>query len=258
MSLNIAEIFAKFINFDVKNYFVLKKIKEKMPCDWGSNFVSRHPLLGNIVIICIIALLGIFAVSVVLALFTKHACSGEVPRVEGKSYSQAIEIMNDNGFKVEIRDSLYKENVRPGYVIEQFPKEGSMCKPGRKIFLYINAVSPKMVILDDDNHPEEYAMKGVSPRTAEAKLEELGFKNVSIVKVLGVYDRVVKVLANGSVVKKMQKIPINSKIILEVSDGRLNSVKDSLQNAEYQRTHRSVETEFSTEENTQDESSEII
>ena len=112
------------------------------------------------------------------------------------------------------------------------PPVHAVVKPGRKIFLYINAVHPKEVIIDDDNHPTEYALKGESHRSAIARLEELGFKNVRIVKVLGSYDRVVKILANGRPVRKMQKIPVNCSIVVEVSDGRLNDVQDSLQNAE--------------------------
>lgn len=204
-----------------------------MPYDWGSSFISRHPVIANIVIITIIAILGIYAVYVAIALFTKHGQSRELPGVEGKTYTEAISILHDRGFKVDIRDSLYREDMKPGYVIEQFPKANSRVKPGRKIFLYINAVHPREVVLDDNNHPNELAMKGEGVRTAMAKLEEFGFKNVRVVYVLGADDRVVKVSANGKPVKKMQKIPVNSSIVLEVSDGRLGAVRDSLQNEEY-------------------------
>lgn len=209
-----------------------------MPCDWGSSFVSRHPIVANVLIITVISVLGIYVAYVATALFTKHGCSSEVPRVEGKSYTDAISILHDAGFRVDIRDSLYREDIKPGYVIEQFPKGKLMVKPGRKIFLYINAVHPKEVVLDDDNHPTDYAMKGISPRSAMARLEELGFKNIRVVKVLGSYDRVVKVLANGKIVRKTEKIPINASIVLEISDGRLDQVKDSLQRLEYMRNYK--------------------
>lgn len=204
-----------------------------MPYDWGSSFISRHPVIANVVIIAIIAILGIYAVYVAIALFTKHGQIRELPGVEGKTYTEAISILHDRGFKVDIRDSLYREDMKPGYVIEQFPKANSRVKPGRKIFLYINAVHPREVILDDNNNPSEFAMKGEGVRTAMAKLEELGFKNVRVVYVLGADDRVVKVSANGKPVKKMQKVTVNSPIVLEVSDGRLGAVRDSLQNMEY-------------------------
>ena len=200
-----------------------------MPYDWGSDFVSRHPVLANIAIITIIALLGLYAVYVAIALFTKHGQSDELPGVEGKTYTEAISILHDHGFKVDIRDSLYRDDVKPGYVIEQFPKAHSIVKPGRKIFLYINAVNPKHVVLDDINRPNEYALKGESFRGVMAKLTELGFKNIKVVRVLGTTDRVIKITANGKVVHKMEKVPVNAQIVVEISDGRLLSLKDSIE-----------------------------
>lgn len=214
------------------------KIQDKMPYDWGSDFASRHPIFANLAIILIIAVLGLYAAYVAIALFTKHGQSNQLPGVEGKSYTEAISILHDHGFKVDIRDSLYREDIRPGYVIEQFPKANSIVKPGRKIFLYINAVHPKEVILDDNDRPNENALKGESFRSVMSKLDELGFKNVKVVKVLGTTDRVVKVTANGQVVKKMQKVPVNARIIVEVSDGRLDAIKDSLQDEEMLRIYR--------------------
>ncbi len=206
----------------------MKKQKSDNSFSWGSRFIDRHPVAANFLIICIIAVLGIYAAYLATAIFTKHGQSMRVPGVENMSYTQAISKLHESGFKVDIRDSLYREDVKPGYVIEQFPKRGATVKPGRKIFLYINAVHPKEVILDADNHPAEFALKGNSHRSAMAKLEELGFKKIRVVKVLGNDDRVVKVLANGRPVHKMQKVPVTASIVLEVSDGRLYDLQDSL------------------------------
>lgn len=224
-----------------------------MPYDWGSDFVSRHPIMANIAIITLIAVLGLYAAYVAIALFTKHGQSNELPGVEGKSYTEAISILHDHGFKVDIRDSLYREDIKPGYVVEQFPKAHSIVKPGRKIFLYINAVHPKEVILDDNDRPNEYALKGESFRSVMAKLDELGFKNVKVVKVLGTTDRVMKVTANGTIVRKMQRIPVNANIVVEVSDGRLGAIKDSLQDEELLRYYREDNNPEDIYENTSEE-----
>ncbi|MDE6340016.1 MAG: hypothetical protein K2K97_09555, partial [Muribaculaceae bacterium] len=85
-------------------------------------------------------------------------------------------------------------------------------------------------------------------RSAMAKLEELGFKKVQVVKVLGPTDRVVKVMANGKLVKKMEKIPVTASIVLEVSDGRLAAVKDSLQIEELKRNYEENPEIFEQEE----------
>lgn len=196
------------------------------------SIAGRHPIIINSLIILAVAAAGLLIAYFAIALFTKHGQSDKVPGVENKSYTEAIRILHDHGFQVDIRDSLYKDDVRPGFVIEQYPKAGSIVKPGRKIFLYINSVHPKEVVVDDDNHPMEDALKGFSPRSGLARLEELGFKNVRTMYVLGDNDCIVKVLANGVPVKKMQKVPVNASIIVQIYDGRLTEIRDSLQNEE--------------------------
>lgn len=196
--------------------------------DKKTGFALRHPVIINIGIIFIVAILGICIVYFSIALFTKHGESDKVPGVEKMSYTEAIRMLHDKGFKVDIRDSLYKDDVKPGFVIEQFPKAGSIVKPGRKIFLYINAVHPKEVVIDDDNHPLEDALRSFSYRSAMAKLQELGFKNIKVVRILGDNECVAKLLANGVTVKKMQKVPVNAQITLQVYDGRLAAITDSL------------------------------
>lgn len=201
------------------------------------NFARKHPVITNLAIIIVVAALGLFILYFSIAIFTKHGQSDKVPGVENMSYTKAVEMLHDRGFQVDIRDSLYKEDVRPGYVIEQFPKAGAIVKPGRKIFLYINAVHPREVVIDDDNHPMEDALKSFSFRSGMAKLQELGFKNINVVKVLGDNDCIVKILANGVPVKKMQKVPVNASITVQVYDGQLAAIRDSLQNEELIANH---------------------
>lgn len=195
-----------------------------------TGFVAKHPVLTNLIIIILVAIAGLGIIYLSFAIFTRHGESSVVPGVEKMSYTQAIEILHAQGFKVDIRDSLYKEDEKPGYVIEQFPKSNSVVKPGRKIFLYINAVHPKEVVIDEDNNPREDALKSTSFRQGKARLEELGFKNIRVIKILGENDCISKIYANGKVVKKMQKVPVNARIVMEVFDGNLEAVRDSLQN----------------------------
>lgn len=203
-----------------------------------SDFTSRHPVIVNLAIIAAVAILGIWIVYISIALFTKHGQTDKVPGVENMSYTQAIEMLHNRGFKVDIRDSLYKDDVKPGFVIEQFPKANSIVKPGRKIFLYINAVHPKEVVIDDDNHPMEDALRSFSYRSAMAKLQELGFKDVKVVRVLGDNECVAKIIANGTTVKKMQKVPVNARIVMQVYDGRLAEITDSLMGEEALANYR--------------------
>ncbi|MDE6010222.1 MAG: PASTA domain-containing protein [Muribaculaceae bacterium] len=204
-----------------------------------SGFSLKHPIIVNLAIIILVAILGICIVYLSIAIFTKHGQSDKVPGVENMRYTQAIQILHESGLKVDIRDSLYKDDVKPGYVIEQFPKAGATVKPGRKIFLYINSVHPKETVIDDDNHPLEDALHGFSYRSALAKLQELGFKDIQVVRILGDNECVAKLTANGVTIKKMQKVPVNAKIVMQVYDGRLAAITDSLMDEEMLSNYRS-------------------
>lgn len=198
---------------------------------------KRFAIISNLLIIIAVAIIGIAITYFSAAIFTKHGEETVVPGVENMTYTEAIQLLHSKGFNVDIRDSLFRDDVKPGYVIEQFPRAKSVVKPGRKIFLYINAVHPKEVVIDDGADKSALALKNWSYRQVKARLTELGFKNVRTVTVLGEDDRVVKLLANGKPIRQMQKVPVNAGIIIEVSDGRLGSVRDSLYEAERLREY---------------------
>lgn len=205
--------------------------------------LGKHPVLANILVIFLVAILGLFIVFFFLNIFTRHGEWETVPEVENMSFTNAINILHDNGFRTDIRDSIYNEEITPGFVVEQFPKPGSKVKPGRKVFLYINAVHPRELIIDADNSAGGEALKGYSLRQGLAKLEELGFKKVNVVKIPGEDDRIIRLVANGKPVSKMEKVPVTALITVEVHDGRLNRVSDSILNEEYLQYVTEVEEE---------------
>lgn len=206
-------------------------------------YFKQHPVLANMVIIILVAVIGLFIIFISLNIFTRHGEWESVPEVENLSFTNAIKILHENGFRTDIRDSVFKEDINPGYVVEQFPKAGSKVKPGRKIFLYINAVHPREYIIDPDNSMPGEALKGYSLRQGLAKLEELGFKKVNIVKIPGDNDRIIRILSNGKTISKMEKVPVTSLITLEVYDGLLNHYNDSIQDQEYLQYVTDVEDE---------------
>ena len=199
-------------------------------------FGGKHPIWVNFLLIVALAVLGLFITYFSLALFTKHGQTTKVPNVENLNYSDATQKLHDAGFRVEIRDSLYRDDLRPGIVIEQFPKYGEIAKPGRKVFLYINALHPKQVMIDEEDRPGLNAMRGMPYRSALAHLQELGFKSIKVVYVLGDnMDMVVRVLADGRPVRKRQIVPVTARIVLEVYNDGLNLLFDSLYNLEMLR-----------------------
>lgn len=223
-----------------------------------NNFTLReHPVLANIVIILLVALIGLVIVYISLNIFTRHGEWETVPEVENISFTNAIKTLHEKGFRTDIRDSVYNEEINPGFVVEQFPKPGSKVKPGRKIFLYINAVHPRELIIDADNSGPGEALKGYSMRQGLAKLEELGFKKVNVIKVPGDNDRIIRISANGHTINKMEKVPVTALITVEVHDGQLNRVTDSLLQEEYLQYVTEVEDEGGYQEPDEDELQDI-
>lgn len=206
-------------------------------------YFRRHPVIANIVIILLVAIIGLFIVFLSLNIFTRHGEWENVPEVENMSFTNAINILHDHGFRTDIRDSVFKEEISPGFVVEQFPKAGSKVKPGRKIFLYINAVHPREFVIDPDKSMTGDALKGYSLRQGLAKLEELGFRKVNIVKIPGDNDRIIRLLANGKTISKMEKVPVTAAITVEVYDGMMNHVTDSILDEEYLQYVTEVEEE---------------
>ena len=218
--------------------------------------IKDHPVLANMVIILLVSIIGLVIVFLWLNIFTKHGEWETVPEVENMSFTNAINTLHGKGFRTDIRDSIYNDEYQPGFVVEQFPKPGSKVKPGRKIFLYINAVHPREFIIDPDNSTGD-ALKGYSLRQGIAKLEELGFKKVNIVKVPGDNDRIIRLVANGKTIQKMEKVPVTALITLEVYDGQLNRVSDSLLEEEYLKYVTATEVEDESSEPSEDELMDI-
>lgn len=219
----------------------------------NKSYLRQHPILANVAIIFLVGIIGLFIIFLSLNIFTRHGEWDTVPEVENISFTNAINILHEKGFKTDIRDSVYNEEITPGYVVEQFPKAGQKVKPGRKIFLYINAVHPRELIIDSDNGGGGEALKGYSLRQGMAKLEELGFKKVNVVKIPGENDRIIRLLANGKTISKMEKVPVTALITVEVHDGQLNRVSDSILDEEYLHYVTEVEDEYGTEEPAEDE-----
>ncbi|MCH5241460.1 MAG: PASTA domain-containing protein [Muribaculaceae bacterium] len=206
-------------------------------------YFNRHPVIANFLIIILVAIIGLVIIFISLNIFTRHGEWETVPEVENTSFTNAINILHEKGFRTDIRDSVFKEEISPGFVVEQFPKAGSKVKPGRKIFLYINAVHPREYIIDPDKSMSGEALKGYSLRQGLAKLEELGFRKVNVVTIPGDNDRIIRLIANGKTVSKMEKVPVTALITVEVYDGQTNRITDSILDEEYLQYVTEVEDE---------------
>jgi beta-lactam-binding protein with PASTA domain len=147
-----------------------------------------------------------------LKLLTHHGRSRTVPSVVGKTYSDAVALLEKEGFDVEVQDSVYIDSLEPSVIIKQVPESDAVVKVNRLVYLTINRTVPPMVELP--------SLLGYSYRNAEMSLQNLG---------LGVQDTmyradfarnsVLDVLYKGEPIKPGTKLQMGEKVSLILGSG---------------------------------------
>lgn len=147
-----------------------------------------------------------------LDVWTGHGEEIVVPDVQGMKYDAAAEKLISEGFTVEIADSVYNSKVGPGVVVDQNPHKDTRVKPGRLVYITINAFTPKTVTVP--------RLTDISARQARVILNGLGIKNVREDTVISEFkDLVLGARYNGRRLMAGARVPINATIILEVGKG---------------------------------------
>ena len=176
------------------------------------SFAKQHPIIFNAVLICITALLLTALSFLAMHIFTRHGQSQEVPDLKGKPLREAIEMLEREGLKWEINDSMYNDTFKPGCVVDQSPKAFSAVKAQRTIYLTVTPFSPRLIALPN--------VKDMSARTGQSMLEGLGFRNIHIEMVQSEFNGLILgVLINGRNVAPGEKILLSSQITLQVGNG---------------------------------------
>ncbi len=147
-----------------------------------------------------------------LDVWTRHDSTISVPSVKSMTFDNAARMLADEGLVAVLTDSVYDKSTRPGTVIEQNPKVGTVVKEGREVYLTINAFSPKMVTLP--------TLTDISVRQAKSILEGLEIKNVVEKRVPSDFqDLVLGVYYKGRRLSPGARVPVNARIEIEVGEG---------------------------------------
>lgn len=174
-------------------------------------FRHRHPVLMNIIYMIITAFILVWLLLLFLDSWTRHGDEATVPSLKGQSMELARMNLVNEGFTCEIMDSVFDVSQKPGTVVEQSPHAGARVKPGRSVYLTIVAFTPKMVSVPD--------FMNVSRRQGRSMFEGLGIE-VNTVTVPSAYkDLVLGAKMNGTPLRPGQRIPVTSKVTLEVGGG---------------------------------------
>lgn len=173
-------------------------------------FASKHPILANIVYICVAGAVLIGLGFLFLNRWTHHGDIDQIPNVASLDYERAMNVLEEQGFQVEISDSVYDARLKPGTVISSWPKAGAVVKPGREVFLTIASFQPRKVSIS-------MPLVNVSSRQAMKYLESVGIKNVRIVNVPSQFaDLVLGAKYRGQDIVPGMLLPVNGEVTLEV------------------------------------------
>ena len=170
------------------------------------DFFKKHPIIKTLVLMIIVFFLLIALTLYGLKLYTRHGKAVIVPEVKTMILPDALRILDREGFRYDIIDSLFIDGAVPGSVIEQTPAGGSKVKDGRIIYLSINAYSPRMI-----SCPK---VSDMSLRQALSTLESVGLTDI-------------KTQYKGENLEQGDKIPAGSSLTLLVGDGVPEEYPDS-------------------------------
>jgi beta-lactam-binding protein with PASTA domain len=125
------------------------------------NWIVRNLLLAAAVIV------GLLLVAQVgLGLLTRHNQTVTVPDFTNMTVAEAHEVARDGHVGVKVTDSVFVRRLGAGLVYRQSPKAGATVKKGRSIFLTINSIVPRKVVMPN--------LIGYSLNEARAELNNRG------------------------------------------------------------------------------------
>lgn len=77
--------------------------------------------------------------------YTRHGEEVMVPKIREMRLDKAVAILEEQGFRYLVIDSVYKDNLNKMDIAEQDPAPGSLVKKGRTIYLIINSLGKPKV-----------------------------------------------------------------------------------------------------------------
>lgn len=122
---------------------------------------------GGIVVLLAIGFGAYLVVdAVIMPSYTRHDVSTRVPNVETQPFAEAASLLRKRNLQVERQVGRYNPNVDTGIVVDQTPLPSSKVKPGRRVYLTVNAGEVPIVRIPD--------LTGMSVREAKNRVSSAG------------------------------------------------------------------------------------
>lgn len=147
--------------------------------------------------------------------YTRHGVAAIVPDMRGTSFEEASSALAKRDLLAVVIDSVYTDELPKGSVVQQDPDAGHAVKPGRKVYLVLNASQPKMIDMPK--------LTDLSKRQAISVLEIIGLKVKEMqYKPDPCVDCVIAQLYKGQPIKPNDRIRRGEAITLVLGAGERN------------------------------------
>lgn len=126
---------------------------------------KKRAIIIGVAAAAILALFGILYVSGIIGGGGKEVT---VPDVKGMSYSEAKEVLEAKGLKIEKADEpIASQKIEKGKIVSQTPSKNSKVKKGRTVKVILSAGNTELKVPD---------LKGLSYKEAKTLLSEMGLQ----------------------------------------------------------------------------------
>lgn len=143
--------------------------------DWLRALWRNRYFWGGLAVLVAIGLgIYVYVNSSVMPSYTRHDVSIRVPNVENRPFEEAEKLIQERDLDVERQEGRYNPNVERGLVVDQNPLPDSEVKPGRRVYLTVNAGEVPRVQIPD--------LTGMSVREARNRLSSLGLEDGAVIE----------------------------------------------------------------------------
>ncbi len=175
-------------------------------------FITNRSFFVNLLIAIVLGLTVLFIFFQLLDRITQHGKYIKVPEIKGKHVDEARRILEEQGFQVEVQDSVYYDTVPRLSVVKQSPLPNELVKINRTVYLTINRSEPPLVSVPN--------FVGQTYRSVLLQLTTLGLKlGDTTSRPDFAVGSVLEQTYNGRVINAGTKIPMGSRISLVLGGG---------------------------------------
>ncbi len=175
------------------------------------DYLKTKTFRKNLIIAAVSIITFLLVIFYSLGFYTHHGEGMPVPKLKGLSIERAIELLEANGLRYQINDSVYLIDKAPGIVVEQDPDPNTNVKANRTIYLIITRDAPNIKFPD---------IAGKTFLEVRSILNNYQLKVGDTTYVSDVArDVVISSSFGGNTISRGAQIPKGSKVDLVLGDG---------------------------------------